>query len=64
MGLVQKSGAWYAYGDLRLGQGRENSRDYLKQNPDLADEIEGRVRGALKLGVVESTDLPEDETDA
>ena len=64
MGLVQKSGAWYAYGDLRLGQGRENSRDYLKQNPDLAAEIEERVRGALKLGVVESTDLPEDETDA
>lgn len=64
MGLVQKSGAWYAYGDLRLGQGRENSRDYLKQNPDLAEEIEGRVRGALKLGVVESPDLPEDETDA
>ncbi len=64
MGLVQKSGAWYAYGDLRLGQGRENSRDFLKQNPDLADEIEGRVRGTLKLGVVESTDLPEEETDA
>ena len=64
MGLVQKSGAWYAYGDLRLGQGRENSRDYLKQNSDLAAEIEERVRGALKLGVVESTDLPEDETDA
>ncbi len=64
MGLVQKSGAWYAYGDLRLGQGRENSRDYLKQNADLAAELEERVRDALKLGVVESTDLPDEDTDA
>lgn len=64
MGLVQKSGAWYAYGDLRLGQGRENSRDYLKQNADLAAELEERVRAALKLGVVESTDLPDGEADA
>lgn len=43
-GLVQKSGAWYAYGDLRLGQGRDNARDYLKANPELAREIENRVR--------------------
>jgi recombination protein RecA len=44
MGLVQKSGAWYAYGDLRLGQGRDNARDYLKHNPELSREIESRIR--------------------
>ncbi len=43
-GLVQKSGAWYAYGDTRLGQGRENTRDYLKSNPELAEELDRRIR--------------------
>lgn len=43
-GLVQKSGAWYAYGDTRLGQGRENTRDYLKSNPELANELDRRIR--------------------
>src|SRR5690606_30113063 len=38
--IVTKSGAWYSYGDIRLGQGRENAREFLKENPDLADEIE------------------------
>ncbi len=44
LGLVQKSGAWYAYGDTRLGQGRENTRDYLKSNPDLAQELDRKIR--------------------
>ncbi|CAB1128873.1 multifunctional SOS repair factor [Candidatus Hydrogenisulfobacillus filiaventi] len=44
LNLVQKSGAWYAYGDLRLGQGRENTREYLKENPELAEELEERIR--------------------
>jgi len=57
--LIQKSGAWYSYGDLRLGQGRDNSRDYLKQNPDLMSEIEERVRSSMRLGVVDNTDLPD-----
>ena len=38
--LVIKSGAWYTYGDVRLGQGRENAKQFLRDNPDLADEIE------------------------
>ena len=42
--IVQKSGAWYAYGDMRLGQGRENTRNFLKDNPELAAEIEQKVR--------------------
>lgn len=48
MGIVQKSGAWYAYGDTRLGQGRENTREYLKSNPDLADELDRRIRLAVQ----------------
>lgn len=42
--VVDKSGAWFSYGDVRLGQGRENVRDYLKQNPDLLEEIADKVR--------------------
>ncbi|MEM7048844.1 MAG: recombinase RecA [Acidobacteriota bacterium] len=47
--IVTKSGAWYSYGDVRVGQGRENSKQFLRDNPDLADEIEGRLREALGL---------------
>jgi len=42
--VVDKSGAWFSYGDMRLGQGRENVRDFLKQNLDLLGEIAGKVR--------------------
>jgi recombination protein RecA len=42
--VVDKSGAWFSYGDVRLGQGRENVRDFLKQNPELLEEIAARVR--------------------
>jgi recombination protein RecA len=45
--VVDKSGAWFSYGEMRLGQGRENVRDFLKQNPDLLTEIANRVREAL-----------------
>lgn len=48
MGMVQKSGAWYAYGDTRLGQGRENTRDYLKTNADVARELDRRIRLAVQ----------------
>jgi recombination protein RecA len=48
--IVEKSGSWYSYGDLRLGQGRENARLFLKDNPDLADEIDRKVR--VELGLV------------
>jgi recombination protein RecA len=47
--VVDKSGSWYSYGDLRLGQGRENSRTFLKDNPDLAMEIDGKIRAELGL---------------
>lgn len=47
--IVNKSGAWYSYGDVRLGQGRENSKDYLKENPELTVELEQKVRIATGL---------------
>ncbi len=47
--LVDKSGAWFSYGETRLGQGRENVRAFLEQNADLRDEIEVKVRRALGL---------------
>jgi recombination protein RecA len=47
--ILDKSGSWYSYGDLRLGQGRENARLFLKDNPDLASEVENRLRAELGL---------------
>ena len=45
--IVEKSGAWYSYGGERIGQGRDNCREYLRENPELAREIENKVREAL-----------------
>ncbi|MEC1179280.1 recombinase RecA [Metasolibacillus meyeri] len=42
--IVQKSGSWYAYGDERLGQGRENAKQFLKENPSVREEIAGKIR--------------------
>jgi recombination protein RecA len=46
MGLINKSGAFFSYGDIRLGQGRENAKQYLSQNPEIAQEIEQRIRAS------------------
>jgi recombination protein RecA len=55
--IVEKSGAWYSYGDLRLGQGKENARQFLVENPDVAEEVEARIRAALELpGGLRSSD--------
>ena len=48
-GIVDKSGSWFSYGDLRLGQGKENSKAFLVENQDIASEIEARLREALGL---------------
>ena len=45
--LIQKSGAWFNYGDARIGQGRENARQYLIDHPDLCDELEAMIREKL-----------------
>ncbi|WBW94848.1 recombinase RecA [Oceanirhabdus sp. W0125-5] len=49
--IIQKSGAWFAYGDIRLGQGRENAKNFLAENIDIAMEIESRIRAKYNLPV-------------
>ena len=49
-GILEKSGSWYSYGDLRLGQGKENTREFLTENPDVLEEVDVRVREALGVG--------------
>ena len=48
MGIVKKSGSWFSYADTKLGQGRDAVRDMLKDNPELADELEGKIREEIK----------------
>jgi recombination protein RecA len=50
MEVVDKTGAWFTYADTRLGQGREASKDFLRQNPPIAAEIEGKIRAAVAGG--------------
>jgi recombination protein RecA len=47
--VVEKSGSWYAYGSERIGQGRENAKRFLQENPGMADEIESKLRAALGI---------------
>jgi recombination protein RecA len=44
-GIIKKSGAFYSYGETKLGQGRENSKEFLIQHPEIASSVEGRIRG-------------------
>ncbi len=63
-GLVEKSGAWFSYDSIRIGQGRENAKTYLRENPDVADRLEKAIRGkteevseALMAGPSEDDDI-------
>jgi recombination protein RecA len=57
--IVEKSGSWFSYGDLRMGQGKENSKIFLVENPDIAEEIELRLRTALGLDDANQEELEE-----
>jgi recombination protein RecA len=59
-GIVRKSGAWYTYEGDQLGQGKENARSFLRDNPDLANEIEKRILEKLGVGAVLDADAPID----
>jgi recombination protein RecA len=50
LNVINKSGAWYSYGDERLGQGRENVKEYLREHPDLTREVELKIRQAFNVG--------------
>jgi recombination protein RecA len=49
VGVVEKSGAWYSYGDERIGQGRENAKVFLRENPAMSNEIEAKIRSSHGL---------------
>lgn len=63
MDIINKSGAWYSYQGERLGQGKENVKEFLRQNPDLANEIEAKIRGNMSTAVVAPTGNDSIETD-
>ncbi len=58
--IVEKSGAWYSYNGERIGQGRENAKKYLSENPEVMEEMEQRVRE--KAGLIEAVPAEDDET--
>jgi len=64
-GVVTRTGTWYSYGDVRLGQGKETARTFLKENPKVSQEIEDKVRACLAMGSAKSEgasdQAPDDE---
>ncbi|MET1162751.1 MAG: recombinase RecA, partial [Pseudoxanthomonas sp.] len=58
--LVDKAGAWYSYGDERIGQGKDNSRQYLKDNPQVATRLEGELRDKFQPTEVKPEEVDED----
>jgi recombination protein RecA len=63
-GIVDKAGSWYSYGDDRIGQGKENVREFLKSHPEMAEEIEGKIRAKLlptKADVIDIASAEDDE---
>jgi len=63
-GVVEKSGAWFSYGDQRIGQGRENAKRFLKENPDIAFEVEDKIRAAHGLDFSAPMDEEDDAAEA
>ena len=63
MGIIKKAGAFFSVGDIRLGQGRQNAKEYLRQNTDVADAIEAQIRAAVAPAAAadEADEAPEDE---
>ncbi len=57
LGIVNKSGAWFSYGDIRLGQGRDNAKEYFKQNPALSKEVEEKVFAAVERAKAEGVNI-------
>ena len=60
-GFIDKAGSWYSYGEDRIGQGKENAREYLKNNPETSAEIEGKIRALL---LPDTVDAPEEAAPA
>ena len=58
-GIIDRAGSWYSYGDVRLGQGRENSKEFLKENEDILKEIEHKIK--VKVGLIEDEEIEKEE---
>ena len=50
-GIIEKSGAWFSYGEERIGQGRENAKTFLKENEKICNEIEEKIRNSFDLNI-------------
>ncbi|WP_353191110.1 recombinase RecA [Pandoraea pnomenusa] len=60
--IVEKAGAWYSYNGEKIGQGKDNAREFLRENPDIAHEIENKVRASLGVTAINETgEIEEDE---
>jgi len=57
--IVEKSGAWYAYNGEKIGQGKDNTREFLRENPETAQEIERKIREAVGISRGDIPDAPE-----
>ena len=60
-GLIAKAGSWYSYGDDRIGQGKENVREFLRSNPDVAAEVEQKIREKLLPQTVKTSASDDEE---
>ena len=60
-GIIDRAGSWYSYGDVRLGQGRENSKEFLSENEDILNEIEHKIK--VKVGLIEDEEIETEETE-
>jgi recombination protein RecA len=58
--LVEKSGAWYSYNGEKIGQGKDNAREYLREHPEIAHEIENKVRAAVGVAALNNPGAAED----
>jgi recombination protein RecA len=63
LGFVEKSGTWYSYGETRIGQGRENAKTFIEDNPDIYEELMTKVLGHFKIGEETSSEEPKAETE-
>ena len=63
-GVIEKSGSWFSYDSTRIGQGRENAKQYLKDNPELRDRLEGAIRGRTDGLAEEMMTGPDADDDA
>lgn len=61
--IIQKSGAWFSYGEMRIGQGRDNARQFLKDNPDTAKEVEDKIRAMLIPAHTEGEDASDGDNE-